>query len=96
MFNIQCTVSGGVTGFRQGLLKNDNGVIDFSRRGESMKYYDMVVAVARIYNNPRIGFKQVLNHVRKITNSSINENNLKTAWEEFRTAGAPRIVYSAS
>lgn len=62
-----------------------------------MNYYEIIVAAARMVNNPRISWREaqkVICGFVNLTKTTINEEELKKAWREFSSAKASKIVYS--
>jgi hypothetical protein len=59
-------------------------------------YYDIVVAVARMINNPKISWREFQKVAYGYANRAkieLDEKEMKVAWREFSTASAPRIIY---
>jgi hypothetical protein len=58
-YNIQCTVSGGVTGFRQALLKKDGEIVVFETREEAQAECDRLLANLSPYRTAQFSYVPV-------------------------------------
>ena len=60
MFNVMCEVSGGITGYRSSLLRNDDGVVVFETRQEAEdKAKELRRSMNTSYTGPRFNYTAV-------------------------------------
>lgn len=85
-FIVACRVSGGITGTRQSVCKNDKGVIEFDTREAAQAYADENMKRTQGSPHRTANFQYWVEPSRELTGASMREEKMNDQVADYRGA----------